>query len=278
MIKDLGRIAVIHRGEWQNGISYDKLDVVSHGGSSYMCVSPTTEQPPSASWKIVALKGDAFVYSDFTEEQIAGLKGPQGVQGPKGKQGPKGDPFTYSDFTKEQIAGLMRPATDAAKRADDAIGRVDEEHKQLELLRQSYADSELEIANKFEQVKKESADAVERSKTAATNAESAVKKADAAATKANTAAGSVDASKDRAEKAATAANEAAGKANAAAGSANDSSVTASNAAAGAEQAKAEALKAAEEARGSISPDKKIYITYDTVGDTQYLTLVDTEES
>lgn len=245
MIKDLGRIAVIHRGEWQAGTSYDKLDVVSHGGSSYMCVSPTVEQPPSASWKIVALKGDAFVYADFTEEQIA---------------------------------GLMQPATDAAKRADDAIGKVAEEHRQLELLRQSYADSEQEISKKFEQVKQESADAVERSKTAATNAESAVKKADAAATKANTAAGSVDASKDRAEKAATAANEAAGKANAAAGSANDSSVTASNAAAGAEQAKTEALKAAEEARGSISTDKKIYITYDTVGDTQYLTLVDTEES
>ena len=245
MIKDLGRIAVIHRGEWQNGNRYDKLDVVSHGGSSYMCVSPTTEQPPSSSWKTVALKGDAFVYSDFTDEQIA---------------------------------VLMRPATDAAKRADDAIGRVDDEHKQLELLRQSYADSELEISNKFEQVKRESADAVERSKTAATKADSAVKKADAAATKANAAADSVDASKDRAEKAASAANEAAGKANAAAGSANDSSVTASNAAAGAEQAKNEALKAAEDARGSISADKKIYITYDTVCDTQYLTLVDTEES
>ncbi len=245
MIKDLGRIAVIHRGEWQGGTSYDRLDVVSHGGSSYMCISPTIEQPPSASWKIMALKGDAF---------------------------------TYNDFTEEQIAVLMRPATDAAKRADDAIGRVDEEHRQLESLRQSYADSELEISNKFERVKQESADAVERSKAAATNAESAVKKADAAATKADTAAGSVDASKDKAEKAATAANEAAGKANAAAGSANDSSVTASNAAAGAEQAKTEALKAAEEARGSISPDKKIYITYDTVGDTQYLTLVDTEES
>ena len=217
MIKDLGRIAVIHRGEWQAGTSYDKLDVVSHGGSSYMCVSPTVEQPPSASWKIVAIKGDAFVYADFTEEQIA---------------------------------GLMQPATDAAKRADNAIGRVDEEHRQLELLRQSYADSEQEISNKFEQVRQESADAVGRSKQAATDAESAVKKANDAATKATTAAGS----------------------------ANDSSVTASNAAAGAEQAKTEALKAAEEARGSISADKKIYITYDTVGDTQYLTLVDTEES
>ena len=36
-------------------------------------------------------------------------------------------------------------------------------------------------------------------------------------------------------------------------------------------------KAAEEARGSISPDKRIYLAYDTVGDTEYITLVDTED-
>ncbi|MEG0015739.1 MAG: BppU family phage baseplate upper protein [Gordonibacter sp.] len=38
----------------------------------------------------------------------------------------------------------------------------------------------------------------------------------------------------------------------------------------------DALAAAEEARGSISPDKKVYITYDTVGDTDYLTIIDAE--
>ena len=40
---------------------------------------------------------------------------------------------------------------------------------------------------------------------------------------------------------------------------------------------ADALKAAEEARGSISPDKRIYLAYDTVGDTDYISLVDTED-
>ena len=39
-------------------------------------------------------KGDAFTYEDFTEDQLAALKGPkgedgaQGVQGPVGPQGP----------------------------------------------------------------------------------------------------------------------------------------------------------------------------------------------
>lgn len=45
----------------------------------------------------------------------------------------------------------------------------------------------------------------------------------------------------------------------------------------ADQAAVDARKAAEEARGSISPDKRIYLAYDTVGDTEYITLVDTED-
>ena len=48
-------------------------------------------------------KGDAFVYEDFTAEQLEALKGPQGETGP---QGPKGDPFIYADFTAEQLAAL----------------------------------------------------------------------------------------------------------------------------------------------------------------------------
>ena len=36
-------------------------------------------------------KGDAFVYADFTAEQLTALTGPQGEQGERGPQGPKGD-------------------------------------------------------------------------------------------------------------------------------------------------------------------------------------------
>lgn len=36
-------------------------------------------------------KGDAFTYSDFTKEQLEGLRGPQGIQGPKGEKGDTGD-------------------------------------------------------------------------------------------------------------------------------------------------------------------------------------------
>lgn len=51
-------------------------------------------------------KGDAFTYSDFTAEQLAGLKGP------------KGDAFTYDDFTPEQLAGLKGPKGDAFEYSD----------------------------------------------------------------------------------------------------------------------------------------------------------------
>lgn len=60
----------------------------------------------------------------FTQEQLEGLRGPQGIQGPQGKQGiqgpkgdkgdtgaqgPKGDAFTYSDFTAAQLEALRGP-------------------------------------------------------------------------------------------------------------------------------------------------------------------------
>ena len=54
-------------------------------------------------------KGDPFVYSDFTPEQLAALKGPQGEIG---ERGPKGDPFIYSDFTEEQLSALKGPKGD----------------------------------------------------------------------------------------------------------------------------------------------------------------------
>ena len=57
-------------------------------------------------------KGDAFTYADFTEEQLAALKGPKGDTGAQGAQGPKGDAFTYADFTEEQLAALKGPKGD----------------------------------------------------------------------------------------------------------------------------------------------------------------------
>lgn len=48
-------------------------------------------------------KGDPFIYSDFTEEQLKALTGPKGD---------KGDPFTYDMFTDEQLEALTGPKGD----------------------------------------------------------------------------------------------------------------------------------------------------------------------
>ncbi len=102
-----------------------------------------------------------------------------------------------------------------------------------------------------------------RGEVAVANVEAAVEKADSAATSANDAASGA---KDAADSATTAA----GKADSAATSAND-------AASDAKDAAADAGKAAKEAEESISLYKKVYFTYDAVGDTEFLTLVDEED-
>ena len=134
-------------------------------------------------------------------------------------------------------------------------------------------------------------DLIKRGETAVKSVEAAVTETTGAVSKANTAAAKADTATGKANAAAGDANTATGKANAAAGDAsaaakkadtaagkaNTSAENADTAAQGANDAKTEALKAAEEARGSISPDKRIYLAYDTVGDTDYISLVDTED-
>lgn len=57
-------------------------------------------------------RGLPFTYEDFTPEQLAALKGE------------RGDAFTFEDFTAAQIEMLKRPATEAAKRADNATDKA----------------------------------------------------------------------------------------------------------------------------------------------------------
>lgn len=143
--QNLGRVRIDNKGLWTPG-TYDNLDVVTLGGSSYMCIKDGTTTNPETleGWEVLAEKGETGAKGDRGEkgeqgdvgqtgpqgvqgprgevgpEGPQGQQGLQGIQGPQGDPGPKGDPFTYGDFTEDQIAELQRPATEAAERADKA--------------------------------------------------------------------------------------------------------------------------------------------------------------
>ncbi len=75
--------------EWVEGdvITDVKLNKIEQGISGVNQKIDTIELTPGPKGD----KGDPFIYSDFTPEQLEGLRGPQGEQGPQGIQGPKGD-------------------------------------------------------------------------------------------------------------------------------------------------------------------------------------------
>ena len=110
--------------------------------------------------------------------------------------------------------------------------------------------------------------------------QTATNKANTATSNANEAASDALAAADDANEAADAANTAAGAANTAAGKANTATAAANTAASTANEAASDATDAAEEARaaaGMVSQDKTIFISYDQVGDIDYLTLTDESE-
>ena len=81
----LGKISVTPKGQWVAG-SYERLDLVTNAGSSYLSMKDgnVSELTVTSDWMLVADKGDkgdAFVYDDFTPEQLEALKGEQGADG-----------------------------------------------------------------------------------------------------------------------------------------------------------------------------------------------------
>ena len=141
---------------------------------------------------------------------------------------------------------------DAESQADDPTG--------------PYVSEVESLIAQLNSIKSQMQTATNSANTAAGKANTAASSADDAADRANDAADDALDAADQATDAAVAANAAAGSANAAASSAN-------SAAAEAEDAAAEAIAAA----GMVSQDKTIFLSYDTVGDIDYLTLTDESE-
>lgn len=115
--QNLGRVAMVNRGEWQSGQTYNKLDIVAYNGSSYTPVKDNvTSQPPSADWTLLAAKGDTGVQGPKGEQGEQGPVGPQGPKGDTGAQGPKGDTGDTGKAATIQIGTVTtgEPGTDAS--------------------------------------------------------------------------------------------------------------------------------------------------------------------
>ena len=165
---NLGRVSPFPRGQYSVLTEYGYLDLVTDSGSSYLYINhtPAAGVPvtDTSHWQQIAaqgeqgiqgiqgdtgVKGDAFVYTDFTPEQLALLKGEKGDTGAtvtsavfvgndivltkndaatvtlvgakltlKGDKGDIGEAFTYADFTPEQLAGLKGDKGDTGLQGD----------------------------------------------------------------------------------------------------------------------------------------------------------------
>lgn len=71
------------RGEWKRHNTYERGDVVTHEGSSYVAkVESMRREPPDAAWQLLAAVGD---------RGARGERGEQGGGGQRGRRGPAGD-------------------------------------------------------------------------------------------------------------------------------------------------------------------------------------------
>lgn len=102
-MNDAGRIGFVIKGDYDSTATYEFLDVVFYGDSSYVAKKETTGNEPENSneyWQILAKtkigpKGDTGATGPQGPKGNTGATGPQGPKGDTGAtgpQGPKGDP------------------------------------------------------------------------------------------------------------------------------------------------------------------------------------------
>lgn len=84
---NLGRVALVPCGKYDNSTEYKRLDIVENNGSSYIFLKDSIGVAPVGDNIVTMLiagkggKGDAFTFDDFTPEQLAVLKGDKGDPG-----------------------------------------------------------------------------------------------------------------------------------------------------------------------------------------------------
>ena len=77
--QNLGKIMMTPKGVYNNSTAYEKLDVVTYNGSSYVCKQATTGNLPTTDyWQLIANKGDKPVvgvdyFTEDDKQEIADL-------------------------------------------------------------------------------------------------------------------------------------------------------------------------------------------------------------
>ena len=87
----IGKVAPVPKGEYSETTQYNKLDIVSMNGGSWISKKPVRGVKPGTdpeSWTQLAQKGDTGLKGDTGD---TGPQGPKGDTGETGPQGPKGD-------------------------------------------------------------------------------------------------------------------------------------------------------------------------------------------
>ena len=87
----IGKVAPVPKGEYSETTQYNKLDIVSMDGGSWISKKPVRGVKPGTdpdSWMQIAQKGDTGPKGDTGD---TGPQGPKGDTGDTGPQGPKGD-------------------------------------------------------------------------------------------------------------------------------------------------------------------------------------------
>ena len=223
--RDTGVVAEIRpAATWNPDKAYERLEVVEAGGSSYMAKQANQGVVPGTDsdvWILLAQKGEAFTFKDFTQEQIALLQLP----------------------ATEAAERAIQAATAAKEAADDAAFATREATTATEAAQSAATEATVaaESANT----------AAQAANTASADARTAIRDTEAATEQANVATSS-------ATQAATTAKEAAGDATLAAQEATAATKALQNAATEATAAAESANAAAQVANTAAANVKSAF--------------------
>ena len=113
---DRGPGVINWRGAWDNAAAYVANDAVAYNGSAYICLTDNTgSEPPSASWNVLAAKGDQGGRGD------QGLQGDRGEKGDRGDRGPQGVPGERGLQGRPGSQGIKGDKGDRGDRGDPGI-------------------------------------------------------------------------------------------------------------------------------------------------------------